>query len=218
MKHSAFRHITLWAFFFAIAMLPAFGCRSLLATAVLLTNGTDVAPEFGDLKGKKVAVVCRPVVNLQYRDTNVARDLAQQLSSLLQARVSKIQVIEQRKVTKWADENTWEEYPEVGKALKADMVVGVDLESFSLYQGQTVYQGKASATIRVYDCRHGNKLVFEKPLPPSCYPPNSVVPASDRPENAFRHQYLGVLADQIGRYFYPHDPNADLAQDAAALR
>jgi hypothetical protein len=36
-------------------------------------------------------------------------------------------------------------------------------------------------------------------------------------ESGFRTKFLLVLADQIGRHFYPHDPNADLAQDSTAL-
>jgi hypothetical protein len=202
----------------ATAALPSLGCRSALATAMYLWKGTDVPADFAELKDKKVAVVCRPLVTLQYRNASVARDLAQQVTLLLQKQVPKIQTIDQRKVAKWTDENTWEEYTEVGKAMKADMVVGVDLEGFSLFQGQTLYQGKANATVRVYDCRQGGKVVFEKILPECKYPPNSGVPTSDRLEGEFRRQFVVVLADQIARHFYAHDPNADLAQDAAAFR
>ncbi len=131
----------------AVATLPAIGCRNLLTTAAILINGTDVDAEFKDLKGRKVAVVCRPLVTLQYRDSSVGRDLAQQVAALLQKQVPKIQLIDQRKINRWTDENTWEDYPEVGKAVKAEMVVGIDLESFSIYQGQTLYQGKANAAL-----------------------------------------------------------------------
>lgn len=201
-----------------LATLPAFGCRSALATAMFFIKGTDVDPDFAELKGKKVAVVCRPLVTLQYRNASVARDLAQQVTLLLQQQVPKIKTVDQRKVAKWTDENTWEEYPEVGKALKADMVVGIDLEGFNIFQGQTLYQGKANATIRVYDCRAGGKVVFEKILPQAVYPPNSAVPTSDRLEAEFRREFLSVLADQIARHFYAHDPYADMAQDASAMK
>jgi hypothetical protein len=200
------------------ALLPAFGCRSALATAVYLWKGTDVPPDYAELKGKKVAVVCRPMVNLQYRNATVARDLAQQVTILLQQRVPKIQTIDQRKVAKWTDENTWEEYREVGKALKADMVVGIDLEAFNLFQGQTLYQGKANATVHVHDCQKGGKEVFVKNLPQSIYPPNTGVPTSDRLEPEFRREFVLVLADQIARHFYAHDPHADFTQDVSALR
>jgi hypothetical protein len=200
------------------AVLPAMGCRSAMATAAYLIYGTDVDPDFAELKAKKVAVVCRPMVNLQYRNATVGRDLAQQVTLLLQEKVPKIHTIDQRKVSKWTDENTWEEYREVGKALKADMVVGIDLEAFNLLQGQTLYQGTANATVHVYDCKKGGKEVFVKNLPQSKYPPNAGIPTSDRLEAEFRREFVMVLADQIARHFFAHDPHADLTQDVSALK
>ena len=119
-----------------IAVLLAVVCRNLWSTAMYLIKGDDVDPDFAELKGKKVAVVCRPMVSLQYANSNVGRELAQQISVLLQEQVPKIKIVDQRKITKWTDENTWDEYPEVGKAMKADMVVAVDLESFSRSRGK----------------------------------------------------------------------------------
>jgi hypothetical protein len=200
------------------ALAPVCGCRAALTTAMYLFKGLDVDPEFAQLKGKKVAVVCRPMVSLQYNNSNVGRELAEQITSLLQKRVPKIKTIDQRKIAKWTDENNWEQYTEVGKAVDADMVVGVDLERFGIYQGQTLYQGRANASVRVYDCRKDDKMVFEKDVPQSVYPPNSAVPTSERTEPAFRREFVAVLADQIARYFYAHDPYADVAQDASVLR
>ena len=200
------------------AMLPAIGCTSLLFIGAYLFKGTDIDPDFGDLKGKKVAVVCRPMVSLQYANANVGRELAQQISLLLKEQVPKIKVIDQRKIVKWTDENTWDEYPEVGKAMKADMVVAVDLESFSLYQGQTLFQGKATATIRVFDCKKNGKEVFRKSIPQCVYPPSAPMPASERTEPDFRNEFVGKLANQIARHFFAHDPHADLGEDAAWLR
>lgn len=202
----------------AMAVLPTAGCRSALATAMFLWKGTDVPPDYAGLKEKKVAVVCRPLVTLQYRNANVARDLAQQVTLLLQEKVPKVHTVDQRKIAKWTDENTWEEYPEVGKAVKADLVVGIDLEGFNLLQGQTLYQGKANATVRVYDCHQGGKMVYEKIIPQIKYPPSTGIPTSDRQEADFRREFVAVFADQVARHFYAHDPYADFAQDAAALR
>jgi len=202
----------------AMLLAPVCGCRSGLVTVMYLFKGRDADPDFPGLKGKRVAVVCRPLVSLQYRNANASRDLARQINQLLQEKVPKIETVDQRKINKWTDENSWDEFPEVGRGVKADMVVGVDLEEFSLFQGQTLYQGKAQATVRVYDCQQGGKMVFEKILPPSVYPPNSGVPTSDRIESEFRREFIAVLSDQIARHFYAHDPHADLALDAAALR
>ncbi len=201
-----------------IVALPAVGCRNALFTATYLFKGMNVDPDFKDLKGKKVAVVCRPVVSLQYANSNVGRELAERISLLLQEQVPKIKVIDQRKIAKWTDENAWDEYPEVGKAMKADMVVAVDLEGFSLYQGQTLYQGKANATIRVFDCKKGGKEVFRKSIPQCAYPPSAPMPASERTEPEFRNEFVAVLANQIARHFFAHDPYADFGQDADTLR
>jgi uncharacterized protein YbjQ (UPF0145 family) len=219
MDRPSFRLLAAAATFVAsLALISSNGCRSALATAVYLIKGNEIEPEYKGLKNKKVAVVCRPLVGLQYVSPSVGRDLAQQISKLLQERVPKIKVVESQKVAEWCDENTWDEYFEVGKALKADMVVGVELENFSIYQGQTLYQGKANATIRVYDCNEGGKLVFEKILPRSVYPPNTFIQTSEVQENQFRREFIDVLADQIARHFYAHDSHADLAQDTMALR
>ena len=42
------------------------------------------------------------------------------------------------------------------------------------------------------------------------------MPTSERTEPEFRHEFVLVLADQIARHFYAHDPYADMGQDAAA--
>jgi uncharacterized protein YbjQ (UPF0145 family) len=194
------------------------GCQAAIATAMYLIKGTDIPPEYPGLKGKKVAVVCRPITELNYANSGVGRDLVRQISKLLQERVPKIKVIDAQKVNKWCDENTWEEYAEVGKALKADAVVGVELERFSIYQAQTLYQGKANAAVRIYDCKDGGKVLFEKVLPQTLYPPNAYIQTSDVQESEFRREFVVVLADQIARHFYAHDPYADLGQDNSAFR
>jgi hypothetical protein len=193
------------------------GCRNALVTAMVLARGTDLPAEYAGLRGKEVVVVCRPLADLKYRDTSVAKDLARQLSVLLQHRVPKIKVVDQRKVAQWLDENTWEEYTEIGKALDAEMVVGVDLQDFSIYQGQTLYQGKATVALKVYDCKGGSQPVFEKDLPQAVYPPSTGIPTSEKAEAEFRREFVRVLAEQIGRHFYAHDAYADYALDATVL-
>ena len=158
-----------------------------------------------------MAVVCRPLVGLNYRDASVAEDLAREIHKLLAANVRKVEMIDQRKVAEWVDEHSWEEYNEVGKALDADYVVGVDLESFSIFQGQTVFQGKADVVLKVFDGKQDDP-VFERRLPEIVYPPHNPRSTYDERESEFRCEYIGVLADHIARHFYPHDPYADFAQ------
>lgn len=198
-----------------VALLAAAaGCQTTLATAIWLVQGPDIPAEYKGLSGKRVAVVCRPLVGLTYRDSSAARDVAREMTKLLRQNVRKIEIIDQREVAEWVDEHDWEEFTEVGEALDADLVVGVDLESFSIFQGQTVYQGKANVDLKVYDCATG-EAVFERQPPQVVYPPNSARSAADQQESDFRREYVRVLADQLARHFYPHDPRAYFAMDAA---
>jgi hypothetical protein len=199
-----------------LCLLVASGC-SLLATAMYIVEGTNTKADFQGLKGRRVAVVCRPVTALHFRDSSASRDLAKQVGAVLQKNVPKIGVIDQRDVMEWADENTWDEYVEIGKALDADMVVGLELEEFSLYQGQTLYQGKANVKVLVYDVAQGQEPVFERHLPQAVYPPNAAIPAGEKPESHFRRQFVNHLAELIGRYFYDHDATVDFASDSTAL-
>jgi hypothetical protein len=192
------------------------GCTNLLFTAAYLIHGTDTPAECDKLAGKRVVVVCRPVVALQYRDARVDQDLAEAVSVLLQKNVKKIKVVPHRQVAEWMDEHTWEQYVEVGKALNADFVVGIDLGRFELRQSQTLYQGKATTEIRVVDC-HTKEVVYKKQPSQTVYPPNRVVQAGEMQEQQFRQQFLRVLADQVGRHFYPFDPYSDFAMDSKSI-
>ena len=191
--------------------------RQLAATIAYLVVGTDAPAEYDGLKGKKVVVVCRPLAGLEYRDSVAAKEVATQVSLLLKQQVSKIKVVDQQKVAAWMDVNAnWDGYPNVGKALDADMVVGIDLTSFSTYQGPTLYQGKARVSIEVFDLKDDNKSVFQKTMDEIVYPPNVGCPIYERSETDFRREFTGVVANLIARHFFSYDPNDDMAVDAHA--
>jgi hypothetical protein len=191
------------------------GC-SILPFAAYLIKGISTPAEFNGLKGKKVAVICRPVASLQYQSSSVATELADRVGALLSEHVAKIQVIDQSEVEKWEDENNWEDYVDIGKALQAEIVVGIDLDQFSLMRGQTLYQGEASIDLAVYDMSRGKRPVFQKVLPQQIFPPNAPVPAAEKSLVEFRQQFLKVLAEQVGRHFYDHDSTVDFAIDSVA--
>lgn len=201
----------------ALLVVSQIGCANALFTALYLAKGTNTSAEFKELKGKRVAVVCRPMVELQYNTSGASEEIAQQLGRLLRANVKKIEMVDAQRVAEWTDEHAWEEYTEIGKALEADMVVGVDLEQFSLYQGQTLFQGKARARVTVHDVATGD-LLFERMMPQAVYPPSAGIPTTERLEDEFRREFVAVFADQVGRYFYDHDTRLDFAKDATALR
>lgn len=200
----------------ALLCLGFVGC-SALATALWVTGGADVKPEYDGFKEKKVAVVARPVVSLAYRDAHVDKHLARKVRAILSKRVPKAQWIDQQKVEKWMDEHEWETFPEVGKGVGADLVIGIEIEDFGLYKGQTVYQGTASLRVAVFDCTT-NAKVYEKTLGNLSYPPNSVVPTSDVPETVFRSEFVSTLAEGVARLFHSYDPHDLWVLDSKSLR
>ena len=198
-------------------VISAGGCQTIMFTGAYLLKGTDVDAEYDGLKERKVAVVCRPLASLAFSDCNVARDLSKEIATLLRTNVRKIELVDQDDVFEWTDEHEWSDFDEIGKAVGADIVVGIDLLDFSVLQGQTLYQGRANVSVKVVDCSNGDEVVFEKELPQTLYPPSTGVEAFSTPEREFRRKFVRVLAERIARHFYPHDPHADFAMDATSL-
>ncbi|MBS0208071.1 MAG: hypothetical protein JSS27_03870 [Planctomycetes bacterium] len=193
------------------------GCTSLLFFPMYLIKGNTVKADYDGLKGKKVAIVCRPLVELHYSAGSVSNDLSRLVGILLEKNVKKVEIIDADRVAEWSDEHNWEDYAEVGEALGADLVLGIDLGQFSLHQGQTLYQGRAKTVLTVYDIKDKGRIVYEKRMPQTVFPPNTGIPASEKPDEDFRRQFLVVLADRIGRYFYDRDATTDFAEDSRGL-
>jgi hypothetical protein len=198
------------------AMLAAGGCHGIATTAGHPVQGSNMAPDFAGLENKKVVVVCRPLVGLQYRDAGAPRDLALQVGRLLAKNDPKIKVVDQQEVSAWTDEHAWNEFPEVGRVLRADMVVGIDLTAFNLVEGTALYRGRATLDVKVFDLSQekGREVVFEKFFPQVAYPPNISIPFSDCPEPEFRHRFVLVLADEVARHFYAYHEYADVRMDS----
>lgn len=199
-------------------LVPFTGCMQVLLTGAFLFKGMETPAEFEELAGSKTAVVCRPLVELQYSSSDAADQVAREVGVLLRERVKKISLINSQKIEQWVDEHEWENFAEVGKATKADFVVGIELEEFSLYQGQTIFQGRARVHLTVHDMKKSGDVVYEKSLPSIVYPPSAGVPTSDWTEEQFRRQFTHVVADQIGRSFYAWDHRDDAAMDSRMLK
>ena len=107
---------------------------------------------------------------------------------------------------------------EIAKAVKADMVLYIELESFELFKGKTLYQGNSDITISVYDMTDGTDLVWDKHLGEVLYPKNSGIPVQDKPLQHFRREFVENVSAQISFHFYAHDPHAMFALDALANR
>lgn len=202
----------------ACLLVALTGCHQILATAVYFWSGVETPAEYAGLEAKRVVVICRPPSSLEYRDAGAARDLAKRVGRLIRQNVPEVDVVDARDVENWADESDVDDFEDLADALDAEMVVRIDLEDFDLYKGQTLYQGRASVSLSVYDMAKGRRVAWEKSMGETLFPENSAVPAQEKAVHAFRRQFLNVLAEKVARHFYDHDPRHMFAIDAAAHR
>lgn len=199
-------------------LVPTTGClHSILATGIYLWQGGNVVPaECEALEDQRVVVVCRPPSSHEYRHAGAARTIGKRVSRMLEANVANIDVVSPQEVDNWIDEQDWDNFKDLGRAVKATRIVYIELDDFSLYKGATLYQGDADVSLSVYDMTDRGKLIWERRVGKILFPRNSGIPAADKPIQDFQRQFVDVVSDQVARYFYEHDPNATFALDAVA--
>lgn len=203
----------------AAALVSAAGCPALLATGIYIWEGGNMVPaECEALRGKRVVVMCRPPSSHEYRHAGASRSISQRVSQLLVENVKGIDVVNPREVDNWVDESDWGDFRELAEAVRADLVVHVELDDFELYKGKTLYQGRAAVNVSVYDMLDHSRLVWERHLGEILYPVNSGIPAQDKPVQQFEREFVEIVADRIAVNFYRHDPHGDFAMDAMANR
>ena len=203
----------------ACALVTSSGCAPILATAMYVWDGGNMAPaECEALKGHRVVVLCKPPASNEYRNAGASRAIAKKVSELLVKNVKNIDVVNPREVDKWIDESDWGDFRELAQAVHADTVVHVELEDFDLYKGKTLYQGRTDVSVSVYDVKNRNRLVWDRHLGEVLYPVNSGIPAQDKPVQQFEAEFVDIVAQRISQNFYRHDPNEGFALDAMANR
>lgn len=216
----AFRLICSWALLACIGLgcAASTGCISMLmATGIYMWNGGNtVDPEYKGLEKERIVVLCRPPASHEFRNAGAARAIGSQVSALIGKNVKGAEMVSPREVDNWVDEQDWENFKDLGRAVKATRVIYIELDDFDLYKGKTLYQGRAEINIRVYDMEDNDRLVFERSLGQVLFPRNSGIPASDKTPQAFEAQFVGMLSTQIAEHFYRHTANADYALDSVA--
>lgn len=219
--HSPHSFAEFWFLATTVATLlaTASGCAPLLTTGIYLWQGGNVVPaECDALEDHRVVVVCRPPSSNEYRYAGAPRAVSQRVSELLVENVSGIDVVNPREVDNWIDESDWGDFDELAKAVRADLVVHIELNDFDLYKGKTLYQGRADVTVTVYDMNDKGRLVWDKHLGEILYPSHSGIPAQDKPVQQFEREFVGLVSERIAEYFYKHDPTQTFAMDALANR
>jgi len=201
----------------AVGLLPLAGCASLFAHIGYVTGGAFVQPAYNGLEGQRVAVICVSDSS-SYGVGNESEVLARSVARLLDQNVPKINVVDWSEIADWMDRN-WDEidYREVGRGVKADRVVAIDLQGFRIHEGTVLYKGRANLVISVYDIAAGGKEVYRTEINEFTFPVNSHYHATETSEAKFRKQFLSVLAREAAKRFYAYELSEDFGGDPTAV-
>jgi hypothetical protein len=174
-----------------------------------------IPAEFEGLAEHRVAVVCLSESSSSFGPRPVSEELCREVSRLLAENVRKIELIEPQKVQSWMDEHDWNQvdYREIGKGVGAEYLVAVDILSFSLHDGQTMYKGRAEVSIAVYNLTGDGDEVFRSAPPEIHFPVNGSQHTTDISEKEFRRRFINIVAQRVARHFYPYDFKDDFASD-----
>lgn len=200
-----------------VCMVPMIGCVGLFANFLNVVGAGLMPPAYSGLEEKKVAVVCVSNSEL-FGPTSTSTDLAIRINQLLASKVKGIRVVSNQQIDNWIDENGWDmiDFVALGRGVEADLVVAIDVDSFGLHDGGTMFKGRADVHIVVYDTFSG-ATVFTKSPPQIEFPTTAGVPAVSTSKREFRRLFLDTLAGRIARNFYAFDINEDVAKDVVTM-
>ena len=190
------------------------GCINQLAGLLYVIKGHKVPPKFQGLEGKRVAVMCLSDASAYGPDT-LTYTVSKHVGIKILQGVKDVQVVGPAKIESWIDENGWHESKVValGEGVKADMVVVIEIGSYSIHEGATLFKGRADLTVTVYDINKEGQISFAEGPDLFAFPENGrpTVQSSDRQFESF---YLARLTDHISKLFVPYDKMDSFADDA----
>jgi hypothetical protein len=194
------------------------GCIRFAANMMNAIRGNDLPAEYNGLTEKRVAIVCS--VDGAVASEASGSMLTSFISSLLIKNLPKATIIGQDEVERWLEIEGWSanDALAIGKGVKADQVVSVQVTNLKLREGATLYRGSCDIRIAVYDITADGKTSYVRQITEHAYPKISGTPISDTTEAQFRSAYLRVVAHKIAGLFYPSDPTFEYALDATAAQ
>ncbi len=207
----------------SLTLVATSGCAGAFLMPYYLIYGTDAPAKYADEmkqipKESKMVVICRSNLNL-FGSSNPNADLAQSVTYVVSTEMKdkkkkKLEWIPYSEVEDKFDEEELNasSFEKLGAKLKADYVIGIDIETFDVHHSTQFYQGNSKVLVRLVDVKEGEILVRES-MPTYAYPPTPI-PISDYEEIEFQKTFTVKLAKRIGTLFCPHDPHDQYAEDS----
>jgi hypothetical protein len=201
----------------AVVVVPQTGCVGFAANLIYMIKGNNVEARCTALEGKRVAVVCVSGPGAGPREES--EKLAWAVGALLKQNVKKIDLVRPEEVADWRDQNNWDQidYKSIGRGVKADMVVAIDLSTFSIHDDKTLLRGRAKVKTTVYNLtdksKKGDSIAWAEDQKEFVFPQNGGQQVTENEVN-FQRIYLSMLAKDIAKNFYDYPKIDDVAQDS----
>ncbi len=207
----------LWLIVFTVAA-SCIGCIPFAANMIRTIRGDDLPAEYNGLNEKRVAIVC----TVDGKEANDASSslLTSFISAALVQNLPKATIVSQEEVDRWAEIEGWSNNDAlaIGKGVKADQVVSIQVSNLKLRDGATLYRGSSDIRVSVYDVAADGKLSFVKQFTEHSYPRIGGAPISGTTESKFRSAYLQVVGIKVANLFHAVDPTFEYALDATAAQ
>ena len=201
----------------AVCLSTQSGCINFAAHMINTFKGHKMKAEYDALSEKRVAIVCVSDSSAYGPDVS-AELISKAVRSKFQKEKLELELVPQSEIDNWLD-NNWEDidYVEIGKAVNAEKVLAIDLDNYSLHEGSTLYKGRATYNVRVFDMEQGGQVAFSRGPNEFQFPSNHGTPATTMSENQFQMVFVYELANDIAKYFYDYDIPETIARNAAHI-
>lgn len=202
--------------FTAMVLTTNAGCfaRMLDFGLYVLKGPPIVPPQYEELEGQRVAVICVSVAN-SYGPNAVTNRVNRDLQRLLAAKITGIEMVRDAEVADWLDHHDWTDidYFEVGRGVQADKVVVVELNRpLALREGPNLYRGKADFTVTVIDVNNSGEKHFRRRVEEFRWPAQARYGVS---ESKFEQAFTLRVAERVGQYFYGVEANSEIASNTS---
>jgi hypothetical protein len=183
-----------------------------------------VFPENPDRAIRVAVLTCTETGNLLRGYGRIDKDLNELVSRrldegfLAEKESDKIHIVMASHVAKWQDEHpNWRDLSpaEIGKALKADYVILLEVDNLSFFDGgdRQLLHGRADITVSVIDVTQGDGDPVKPPtILHSEYPKDRPI-YNPVPFTNFRRDFLKRMAEQVSNHFLPHEIVHEISSD-----
>lgn len=189
----------------ALLVIPTAGCIGLAAQTLYVLKGHKNPAKFDGLKKKRVAIVCVSDSESMGSDSVTVR-ISQLVTAQLLQQVKGIEIVPHSDIKSWQDSNSWEklDYAEVGRGVNAEMVLAIEISSYSLDEGATMFKGRSEITTFVFDMEKNGSQVFTQGPEQFTFPRNGR-PKMQTSQREFENKYLAKLSIYISQNFFKQD-------------